>query len=372
MDAKVRVLVIGCGLMGGAHARAYAAVDGFELVGLVNRGAGKRESLSVELGGVPHFGDVAEALAASAPDAVSICTYTETHYLLARQCLEAGLHVFIEKPLAATVDEAEELVELARARGRTLVVGYILRHHPTWMRFVELGQSLGAPLVMRMNLNQQSFGQTWSAHKGILKSTSPLVDVGVHYIDVMCQMTRSRPVSVYASGVCQSDEVEGGMFNYGVLQVRFEDGSVGWFESGFGPMISQTAHFVKDVFGPKGSVSILGVHEQSPEAGASSAREGHTGTAGIRVHHAELDAEGNFARPDEWIRTEAEPGHLELCEREQRFFLQAVQGNVDLTEHWESAVESLRVTLAAEQSARTGEVVILAGRGEIAAAELGK
>ena len=73
----------------------------------------------------------------------------------------------------------------------------------------------------------------------------------------MCQITESKPLSVSAIGVRLSDEVPDDNYNYGQLQIRFEDGSVGWYEAGWGPMISETAFFVKDVIGPKGSVSIV-------------------------------------------------------------------------------------------------------------------
>ena len=70
------------------------------------------------------------------------------------------------------------------------------------------------------------------------------------------------------------------MYNYGQLQVRFEDGSVGWYEAGWGPMVSETAFFIKDVMGPKGSVSI-----QDTAAGGSDDVEGHTQTS-RRVSYA--------------------------------------------------------------------------------------
>ena len=68
----------------------------------------------------------------------------------------AGCHVFVEKPVATSVAEAEQVVAEATRTGRKLVVGYILRHHPAWLKFIELARTLGKPLVMRMNLNQQS------------------------------------------------------------------------------------------------------------------------------------------------------------------------------------------------------------------------
>ena len=130
---------------------------------------------------------------------MSINTYPETHGAYARAAIEAGCHVFCEKPLAETVAEAQSIVDAARAGNRKLVVGYILRVHPAWMRFIEIARTLGKPLVMRMNLNQQSHGQNWTWHRNLMDSMSPIVDCGVHYVDVMCQMTQSRPCGYRAS-----------------------------------------------------------------------------------------------------------------------------------------------------------------------------
>ena len=196
----VRVLVIGLGNMGMSHARAYKSLDGFEIAGLCARDIANRPEIAAEFPGVAQFGDYATALAETRPDAVSINTWPDTHAAFARQAIEAGAHVFIEKPLADNVAEAEAIVALARARGRKLMIGYILRVHPSWMKFVEIGRTLGKPLVMRMNLNQQSSGAQWATHKKLMETVSPLVDCGVHYVDVMCQVTGAKPVRVHALG----------------------------------------------------------------------------------------------------------------------------------------------------------------------------
>ena len=83
----------------------------------------------------------------------------------------------------------EAVVAKARATGRKLVLGYILRVHPAWQKLIEIGRGLGKPLVMRMNLNQQSSGPAWAVHRQLMESTTPIVDCGVHYVDVMCQLT---------------------------------------------------------------------------------------------------------------------------------------------------------------------------------------
>jgi predicted dehydrogenase len=118
------------------------------------------------------------------------------------------------------------------------------------------------------------------------------------------------------------------------------------------------AFFVKDVIGPKGCVSIVKDPNEATAA-ASDDIDSHTKTNSIRLHHAELTAAGEFARPDEYINTEDEPDHQGLCDREQAFFLRAIRDNVDLSAHMHDAVNSLRIVLAADESVRTGQVVTL-------------
>ena len=118
MSNRLKVLVAGCGNMGASHARAYHKMPDFEIVGLVSRGPASRGRISKELGGLPEFADYYQALAATTPDVVSINTYPETHFAYAKAAIEAGCHVFCEKPLAETVAEAQELVD-AGARPRS-------------------------------------------------------------------------------------------------------------------------------------------------------------------------------------------------------------------------------------------------------------
>ena len=357
MPAPIRTLVVGCGHMGTSHARAYRDLDDFEIVGVVSRGEASRRRLLDTLGvDVPQFADFAAALAATRPDAVSINTYPDTHAEYAKRAFAAGCHVFLEKPLAVTVAEAEAVVRAARSAGRKLVIGYILRVHPTWARFIETARTLGRPLVMRMNLNQQSCGSQWRTHRALLESMSPIVDCGVHYVDVMCLMTGARPVRVSAIGARLTDDLPPGMYNYGQLQVTFADGSVGWYEAGWGPMMSDVAFFVKDVVGPRGCVSIAGVRDGDVK---SDDVEGHSKAGLLRLHHAELGPDGNFARADELIDCSAEPDHDGLCRLEQELFRDAIRNDTSLERHMDDAVNSLRIVLAADEAFRTGRTVEL-------------
>jgi predicted dehydrogenase len=356
---SLRVLVVGCGHMGASHARAYRDLSGFELCGLVARTPDRRAKLAAEVGNPAQFEDYATALRETKPDVVSINTYPDTHARYARMALDAGAHLFMEKPIAETVKEAEAIVKQATRLRRKLVIGYILRVHPSWKKFIQLARGLGKPLVMRMNLNQQSHGANWLTHKSLMNSMSPIVDCGVHYVDVMCQMTRARPVRVSAIGARLTEELKPGMYNYGQLQVTFDDGSVGWYEAGWGPMMSTEAFFVKDVIGPKGSVTIAAASAKGE--GKSDDVDSHSKTEALRLHHGKLNRDLSFARADEIIRTEDEPDHDELCKREQKVLLDAIRKDLDLTDHMNDAVNSLRIVLAADQAFRTGKMVTLKG-----------
>jgi len=334
--------------MGAAHARAYGQLPGVDVVGLVARREGPRTTLAAQLHIPATFADFDEAILATRPEAVCIATYPDTHERFCLGALRAGAHVFVEKPLAEDARAAERMVAAAREAGKALVVGYILRHHPTWQRFIALTGGLGRPLVMRITQNQPSSGEHWRRHRLLMQTASPLVDCAVHYVDVMAQMTGARVTHVHAVGARLTPELPPGMYNYGHLQLRFEDGSIGWYEAGWGPMMSEDAVLVRDVVGPEGAVTLT---QRTSAGGAAS-------TVFVR-HHGALDAEGGFAQEDETLPVPDEPTFDELCRRQQQAFLRAIADGEDLRAHHAAAVDSLRIVLAADRSIREGVVVAL-------------
>ncbi len=339
----IRVLVAGLGNMGRSHALAYHRDPAFDLVGLVNRSTPTLDPALADYAITPDFH---EALTRLKPDLVCVSTYSDSHADYAIAAMEAGADVFVEKPLATTVADARRVAEAAQRLGRKVVVGYILRHHPSWIRLIEEARALGGPYVFRLNLNQQSTGATWDVHKALMQTTSPIVDCGVHYVDVMCQITDAKPVEVRGMGLRLSNEIAPDMYNYGHFQVLFDDGSLGWYEAGWGPMMSDTAFFVKDVVSPNGAVSI-----KMPESAKSDDVDTHTKTSMLRIHRV--------GQPDQDLNMADEPGHQELCEREQAFMARAIVENLDLTRHLQDAVQSLAICLAADESVRSGQPVKL-------------
>jgi predicted dehydrogenase len=147
-------------------------------------------------------------------------------------------------------------------------------------------------------------------------------------------------------GLRLADDIAPDMYNYGHFQVLFSDGSLGWYEAGWGPMISDTAFFVKDVVSPQGAVSI-----RMPESARSDDIDTHTRTSTLRVHRV--------GQGHQDLSMTDEPGHQELCDREQAFMARAIAEDLDLSRHMQDAVRSLAICLAADESVRTGQIVKL-------------
>ncbi len=100
-------------------------------------------------------------------------------------------------------------------------------------------------------------------------------------------------------------------------------------------------------------------HARASEGLGSSDIDSHTKTNCVRKHQAELDGKGNLTRQDVFIDTSDEPDHQELCNREQAYLLKAITEDIDLTEHLDDAINSLRIVLGADKSVLTGQVVSL-------------
>lgn len=124
MRERVRVAVIGVGRWGWLHAEKFALLPGAELVGVVDVDRERAQAAAAAFG-AKAYSEVSELL--GRVDAVSIATPTSTHYAIAKEMLEAGVDVFLEKPMTQTLEEARELEALSRSKGLILQVGHLER-----------------------------------------------------------------------------------------------------------------------------------------------------------------------------------------------------------------------------------------------------
>ena len=183
----LKVGVIGVGALGQHHARVYAELPEAELVGVVDRDPERAAAIAARHGCRVFAG--VEALAAEV-DAVSVAVPTVDHLAVARTLLEAGRHVLVEKPIASTLEEADELIALAAGRDLRLQVGHVERFNPALQalrgavaqpRFIEVHR-LGAFSPRSLDIDV-------------------VLDLMIHDLDIVLDLDGSEPVQVDAVGV---------------------------------------------------------------------------------------------------------------------------------------------------------------------------
>ena len=184
----VKVGVIGIGNMGWHHARVLSLLRDAELVGVADPDA-DRGRLATEQFGCRWFADYRTML--TEVEAVCIAVPTLLHHPVGMACLEAGLHVLIEKPIAASQDEATALIQAARTAGRLLQVGHIERFNPA---FRELIKVVANEEVVVLE------GRRHSPHADRANDVSVVLDLMIHDIDLVLELAQSPVVRLAAAG----------------------------------------------------------------------------------------------------------------------------------------------------------------------------
>ena len=189
----LRAAVIGLGMMGRAHVRVWdELVDGVELVAVADTdpGAVREATAGRAARGYP---DQASMLAAEDLDLVSVVVPTSMHLPTALAALDAGSHVLVEKPIAATRDEAEQMIAAARSAGRMLTVGHIERFNPA---IRELRRRLAAGELGRIFEIRATRLGPFPAR---IRDVGVVVDLAPHDLDVMRYLLGSDPIRLYAA-----------------------------------------------------------------------------------------------------------------------------------------------------------------------------
>jgi predicted dehydrogenase len=208
MASALNAGVIGVGSLGRYHAQKYAALPSVALRGVADINESRAQAVSAEVGCrastdyralLPHV------------DVVSVVVPTEAHFEVASACLEAGVHVLVEKPITRTLEEADALIALAQRRGLVLAVGHLERFNPA---FAELSGMLDRPFFME--------AERLGGFKGRGTDVDVVLDLMIHDLDLMLAIMPSKVVSVSACGFrVLTDHVD-------IANARFEfaDGAV--------------------------------------------------------------------------------------------------------------------------------------------------
>ncbi|MBI2800549.1 MAG: Gfo/Idh/MocA family oxidoreductase [Gammaproteobacteria bacterium] len=183
---KLRAAVIGVGYLGNFHVQKYLALPQVEVIGVIDTDPTRAAEISARYA-IPAFPDWASLVGRI--DLVSIVTPPPTHFATAKTCLEAGVHVLVEKPVTQTVLEAQQLIELARAQHRVFQVGHLERFNP-------------AVLAIRKLLTNPRRIEAQRLSKYMKRGTDVdvVLDLMIHDIDIVASIVDSPVREIYARG----------------------------------------------------------------------------------------------------------------------------------------------------------------------------
>ncbi len=204
--ARIRTAIVGAGHLGSIHARILQSLEAFELSVVADPAESARRAAG-ERFGVATAPELAPWL--DRVDAVVLASPTSQHFAGARECLDAGLHAFVEKPLTPTAAEAAALVELADRRRRTLQVGHVERFNPAW-------------IAARPHLSAPRFIECVREGAFSFRSTDVgvVLDLMIHDLDLVLALVSAPLVDVEACGAALLGKHEDTAF----ARLRFADG----------------------------------------------------------------------------------------------------------------------------------------------------
>lgn len=216
ISKKVSVGIIGCGYWGPNHIRNYVSFDDVEIKGICDASEERLGNLLSRYPMLTGFKDADELIYDDEVDALVIATSAITHYELAKKAMEAGKHVFVEKPLSLSVADGEELVEISENTGRILMVGHLLLYHPAVNKLKQAVNSgeLGEILYL--------YGQ-WLNLGKIRHDENCLWSIGPHGISIILYLLGKEPVEVSVHGM---DYLQDGLEDVIFCNLRFPDNVV--------------------------------------------------------------------------------------------------------------------------------------------------
>ncbi len=187
MEQPIRAGVIGVGHLGAIHTRIYNEIEDIELVGISDSDENRLAEISNnhKTNGYIDYRDLINKV-----DVVSIATPTVTHYSIAKEMLNNGIHVLLEKPITANVQEAEELVEISHKKGVNLQIGHVERFNPAMSalkNWVNDSLFIEAHRLAPVNLRSMDIGV--------------VLDLMIHDLDIILSVVNSKPKSIQAAGV---------------------------------------------------------------------------------------------------------------------------------------------------------------------------
>ncbi len=189
----IRVAIIGAGVMGTLHARIYSKLPNAKLIAICDSNQPSADKLA-KLYNIQQYVDYKELIKRESLDAVSITVPTRLHKEIAIFCIENGVNILVEKPIAGTADDARRIVKSAQKNEVVLEVGHIERFNPAIIKLRELIQKKVFGQIVSIAIKRVGLFQPR------VKDVNVVTDLAVHDLDIVCMLLQKLPKSIYATG----------------------------------------------------------------------------------------------------------------------------------------------------------------------------
>ena len=329
MNKKYRIVLIGCGQMGAAHLNEIYCKDEIEISGVVDLDPERARGFGKKYGALSWDTDYKKYLEDKNTDIFIIATYPSSHLEILGNCLAHSKNVLCEKPIATNIHDAREFVRLVKQSDAKVLIGHILRHNKTYKKAAELIQegSVGSPVVMRMVQNHHT--KDWERYRKLILQSSPIIDCGVHYIDIMHWFTGSRVTSVSGISARTEPDLPEDCYNYGMICLTFEDGSVAYYEAGWGNTVASGN--IKEILGPEGRIRIV----------YRNARESHQEEGDLIEYYNRRNEEYRIINVD----SNRKPTWEQLCH-----LIDMIEGDVPAVPSIDEVFEAFESVVAADEA----------------------
>ena len=230
----VKIAILGAGFVGDIHANAYSQVQGAEVAAVVDKSGEKRKKMA-ESSGAEYYGSLEELFEKADIDCVDICVPTFLHHDMVMKIAPKNKHIFCEKPLTLTLEDADKMVEAVKDRDIISMVGHEIRFWPEYVKAKEYLESgvLGKPLhifCQRLASFPDWHDKNWGSDEKL--SGGAALDLHIHDLDYMLWLF-GKPALVKAQGVYNPDIIKHGGLVHIDTSVEFENGVTGFAEGGW-------------------------------------------------------------------------------------------------------------------------------------------
>ena len=335
---KVKYGIIGLGWFGEYHGEALAGLPNAEIYALCTRTNSRLQELGKKFGATKLYTDYEEMLADPEVEAVSITTMWDQHTAPTLAAIQAGKHVFLEKPMASTVADSRAMVEAARASDKYFMVGHIVRFNP---RYAAVKREIAAGKIGKIVSIYARRNVPVSIGAAVLPKIGPIIGDGVHDTDIMLWYTGAKIETAYA----QTLNVHGHKYpDIGWTMYRFDTGAIGVCENVW-CMPDHKGYF------PDERMEIIGTE------GGVYLQETYPALAVV-------DKNGAYT-PDPTYWPELRPGVRggALAEELNYFLTCIIDGTPPTVITPEESLAAVQACLAAEHSAAIGQIVRVADMG---------